>query len=447
MKKRAVIRKDIAVLEFHSLSLTLNIPGYPKSNKLLSVFFSDVLGDLFIYLEANRIFIDCKKKFLQTDEAGSFFIIPLLQNRHLTIFEIKQRTETFEENHKLGRLIDIDIFNKYGEPVSSGKEKACYYCGKFSAVSCMRNKRHSYKKIRIKIFEEITTFLEEKTKEKQIDKICNLAQRALLYEISISNKPGLVCFESSGVHRDMNFFSFINSTSALLPFFRECCELGYHYQGDINNVLPEIRTIGLQAEKVMFKATKNVNTHKGIIFLFGISLFTISKILSKNINFTDLEFQNIIKNIGKDLVKNELSHLNDPKTHGEKVFQKYGMEGAGIRLEIENGLSTIFQTAIPYFSKNLHSEVYKEQTKLQEVLFQGLLLIMAKNNDTNILFRSDLDTLKHIKELANRSVSDPKTYDLLADFCTKNRLSPGGSADLLAVSLFLHFIKTEYHEL
>ena len=445
-EKRSAIRKDIAVLEFHSLSLTLNIPGYPKSNKLLSAFFSDVLNDLFTYLQANRISIDSRKEFLKTDEAGAFFIVPLLQNRHLNIFEIKQLTEIFEENHKLGRLIDIDIFNKYTEPVSSGKEKACYYCGKFSAVSCMRNKRHSYKEIRIKIFEEITTFLEEKTKEKQIHKICNLAQRALLYEISISNKPGLVCFDSPGVHRDMNFFSFLNSTSVLLPFFKEFCELGYHYQEDINKVLPKIRTIGLQAEKMMFDSTNNVNTHKGIIFLFGISLFTVSKILSENIPFTDLEFQNTVKKIGEGLVKNELNHLADPKTHGEKVFQKYGIEGAGIRYEIENGLFTIFQTAVPYFSKNLNSEVYRDQTKLQKVLLQGLLEIMTINNDSNILFRSDLDTLNHIKELAKESISDLKAYDLLCDFCTKNRLSPGGSADLLAVSLFIHFIKTEYHE-
>jgi len=439
-ENRALLRTNIANSGFKSLSLTLNIPGYPKSNQLLSNFFTDILAELLIFLQANRISTDSKKEILRTDEAGNFYLVPLLiQNSD--ILHIKHLTEVFEEKHKLSRLIDVDVFNLEGKPISSGKEKSCYYCGKYSAISCMRNKRHTYKEIRSKILEDITTFLKEKRKEKQINKICSLAQRALLYEISISNKPGLVCFEDPGVHTDMNFFTFLNSSSALLPFFKEFCELGYDFQGELDKVLPQIREIGLQAEKIMFISTEQINTHKGIIFLFGISLFSITKILSENRTFTDTEFQNIVKKVGKNLVKNELNHLKNPQTHGEKVFNKYGLQGAGIRHEIENGLPTIFQTAIPYFSENLHSEVYKDQTKLQRILLQGLLQIMTVNNDTNILYRSNLETLNHIKKTAKQAISDQNIYKKLYDFCKTNKISPGGSADLLAVSLLLHFIK------
>ncbi len=222
--------------------------------------------------------------------------------------------------------------------------------------------------------------------------------------------------------------------------------MGYQYRGELIKVLPKIREIGLRVEKIMFLATDQVNTHRGIVFLFGISLFSITKILSEKRTFSDSEFQKTVKKIGKDLVKNELQHLNGSKTHGEKVYHKYGKEGAGIRLEIETGLPTIFQTSLPYFSDQLKPDTYKDQTKLQEVLLQGLLLIMTINNDTNILYRSDLDTLNHIKELANRSSSNKSGYNQLYEFCKTNNLSPGGSADLLAVSLLLHFIKTEYNE-
>jgi len=445
-ENRFQLRNTIAKSDFDSLSLTLNIPGYPKSNELLSNLFTQILDDLLIYLQANRIIIENKKEILRVDKAGDFYLVRLKQNKQTDLQKIKQLTEYFEEKHQLSRLIDVDIFNKYGASVSSGKEKPCYFCGEFSAISCMRNKRHSYTEIRDKIFKETSLFLKEISKEKLIRNICDFAQRALLYEISISNKPGLVCFEGPGAHTDMNFFTFLNSTSALTPYFKEFCELGYMYQGELNKVLPKIRKIGLRAEKTMFLATNQANTHKGIIFLFGISLFSITKILSKNGTFSDSEFQKTVKNIGKDLVKNELQHLNGSKTHGEKVYHKYGKEGAGIRLEIETGLPTIFQTSLPYFSDQLKPDTYKDQTKLQEVLLQGLLLIMTINNDTNILYRSDLDTLNHIKELANRSSSNKSGYNQLYEFCKTNNLSPGGSADLLAVSLLLHFIKTEYNE-
>jgi len=438
---RALLRTNIAKSGFDSLSLTLNIPGYPKSNKLLSYFFSNVLEDLVIYLQANRIYIDKKNEIWTTDEAGDFYLVPLTLNKNTELNDLKQLTEFFEEKHKLGRLIDIDIFDKYAKPVSSGKEKPCYFCGKYSAISCMRNKRHSYQEIRNKIFDDISLLLEDKTKENLINKISGLAQRALLYEISISNKPGLVCFEGPGAHKDMNFFSFLNSTTALSPFFKEFCTLGYDYTGTLKSVLPKIREIGLRAEKAMFSTTDQANTHKGIIFLFGISLFASTKIISENTYFSEIIFQETVKKIGKNLVKNELDPLDDPKTHGEEVFKQYGKIGAGIRQEIETGLATIFQTAIPYLSENLKPEIYKDQIQLQKILLHGLLLIMSKNNDTNILYRSNLEKLNHIKELSKRSISDPEAYDLLYNFCNKNRLSPGGSADLLAISLFLHFIK------
>ncbi len=445
-ENRFQLRNTIAKSGFNSLSLTLNIPGYPKSNELLSNLFTQILDDLLIYLQANRIVIENKKEILRVDEAGDFYLVKLKQNKQTDLQKIKQLTEYFEEKHKLSRLIDVDIFNKYGTPVSSGKEKPCYFCGEFSAVSCMRNKRHSHTEIRAKIFKETSLFLKKISKEKLIRNICDFAQRALLYEISISNKPGLVCFEGSGAHTDMNFFTFLNSTSALTPYFKEFCELGYMYQGELNKVLPKIREIGLRAEKTMLLATKQVNTHKGVVFLFGISLFSITKIISENGSFSDSEFQKTVKKIGKDLVKNELQHTNDSKTHGEKVFHTYGKKGAGIRFEIERGLSTIFQTSLPYFSDQLKPEIYVNQTKLQQILLQGLLKIMSINNDSNILYRGDLEMLNYIQKTAKISLTDPKAYKQLKNYCTNNNISPGGSADLLAVSLLLHFTKTENHE-
>jgi len=443
---RAFLRTAIADSGFDSVSMSLNIPGYPKSNELLAAFFKDVLKDLLIFLQANRIFIKADKKLQRTDEAGDFFIAPLYKDDCCDLNEIKRKTEEFEQKHKLGRLIDVDLFDRYGNPVSSGKEKPCYFCGKYPAIYCMRNKRHSYDEMREKIFKDVSRYADERSREEIISKLCSFAQRALLYEISVSEKPGLVCFEDQGAHKDMNFFTFLNSTAALTPYFREFCELGYHYRGNLNEILPKIREIGLRAEEAMYSATDQVNTHKGIIFLFGISLFSVSKIIFEDKSFSEEKFHKIVKNIGKDLVMNELDTLKNSKTHGEKVYQQYGIDGAGIRYEIEKGFPSIFKTAVPFFFENLHSDLYKDQQRLQDVLLTGLLKIMSVNKDTNILYRSDMNILNTIRNAAALSVSDHKQRAELLKYCKANNISPGGSADLLAVSLLIHFIKTEKDE-
>ncbi len=50
--------------------------------------------------------------------------------------------------------------------------------------------------------------------------ISQLALKALLYEVSLSPKPGLVDRFDNGAHDDMSFMTFIDSMIALSPFFR-----------------------------------------------------------------------------------------------------------------------------------------------------------------------------------------------------------------------------------
>lgn len=440
-ENRASLRINFAGKGYNSLSLSLNIPGYPKSNDLVSSFFKEVLNDLKIYLEANRIQIINKEELKITDEAGDFYITSIPFQR-ADIEHIKQVTERFEESYKLGRLIDVDIFNVDAQPVSSGKKKLCYYCGKHSAISCMREKRHTYKEIRGKIFADVQMYLEDSKKKRFVRKISMLALKALLYEVSLTPKPGLVDFENSGSHSDMNYFTFLNSSAALSAYFRDFCLLGYNFSGNYKEILPKIRQIGLQTEKAMFEATGNVNTQKGLIFLFGICLFSISKIYSENIKFTDAEFRKIVKKITKNIVKNELNSSTNNKTHGEKVFGKFGTIGTGVRYEVENAFPTIFETALPYFNENLNHKIYKNSDKLQEILQTGLLKIMSQNNDTNILYRSNLETLNFVKKSAKKAVKNIEEFKNLCEYCKVKNISPGGSADLLAVSLLIHFAKT-----
>ncbi len=443
-ENRASLRFKFSDNGFATLSLSLNIPGYPKTNDDTSVFFNQIYSEIKSYLEANRVLALFDKIEKNNDAAGDFLIMPI-HNNCSDLRSIKTITESFEEKHSLGRLIDIDIFDAEPKPVSSGKEKQCYFCNEHSAVYCMRNQSHTYKELREKIFADIKAYNSAIKKEEIIRDLSALATRALLYEVSLSPKPGLVDYTDSGSHSDMNYFTFMDSTAALSVYFQKFCELGFDFSGEYSEILPAIRTIGLQAEEAMFKATKGVNTQKGLIFLFGICLFTASKITSDNTAITENNFRELVKNIAKDIVKNELnSPSGNKKTHGEKVFGKYGILGAGVRYEVETGFETVFNTALPYFKENLIPEISTNQNLLQEVLRTGLLKIMSENNDTNILYRSDFDVLNNIKNTAKIAIENVAQYEKLCDYCAQENISPGGSADLLAVSLLIHFIIEEF---
>jgi len=441
-EKRALLRSQFVKKNLCTLSLSLNIAGYPKSNKLIESFFTEVLNELKPFLVANRIEVKHKNELIINDEAGDFFIVPF-SNSSIDIIKIKSLTEKFESTHSLGRLIDIDIFNEAGLPVSSGEKKRCYFCGEHAAISCMRNKRHSYKEIREKIFNELTNYLASSSKEILVNKLTSYATKAILYEISVSPKPGLVSYENSGAHTDMNFFTFLNSSASLTPFFKEFCLLGYQYSGKYENVLGEIRQIGLRAEKVMFKATDNINTHKGIIFIFGIALFSIAKLKSEKEDYTDDNFREITKKICKGIVANELlSNKKKAITHGEKVYEKYGEIGAGVRKEVEEGFPSVFHKSLTHFDTSLNISSFNNQNEIQQILQTALLHIMSVNNDSNILYRSNLETLEEFQKLAKKAINNNTTYQKLCDFCIEKKISPGGSADLLSVSLLLYFVKT-----
>ena len=56
--------------------------------------------------------------------------------------------------------------------------------------------------------------------------VAKLATKALLYEVSISPKAGLVSRLSNGSHKDMDFYTFIDSVLSLSYYFSECYTYG-----------------------------------------------------------------------------------------------------------------------------------------------------------------------------------------------------------------------------
>ncbi len=442
---RRELRKKLALNQFATISVSLNIAGYPKNNGITQLFFDFLLNDFKIFLIANRINISINKKFEILDEAGDFYC-DKIEDKTIDLIQLKLKTEEFEQHHKVGRLIDIDVFDKNGIPISSNKTKKCLLCEK-SAMVCMREKNHSYKDLREFSFENMQLYINTKQKKEILQNICEMANKAILYEVAVTPKPGLVDFEDSGAHSDMNYFTFLNSSVAISPFWLEFAKLAYNYKGDLTNALPEIRKIGIRAEEKMLFATNNTNTHKGLIFIMGLSVFASVYSLHKNNYIFDSSlFRNTLQKITKDIVENELKSLNKKsRSHGEKTFQKFGIRGAGARYQAQTGFLVVFEKVIPFLSEQLKNNRHQNKEELNEILKKALLLLIANVDDSNVLYRNSAEA-KNLKMMANLVYQGKKDYAELCLFCKEKNISPGGAADLLALSLFLFFIQNKYHK-
>lgn len=364
------------------------------------------------------------------DAAGDFYLVPF-SIKHSSLTEIKQICEGFEENHPLGRFVDVDLNDPHGETVSSGKSKLCFFCSERPAIECRREKAHSFEELRHFMFSEMAEYCRKKREARVAEKLSSLAQQAILAEISLTPKPGLVDQLSSGSHSDMNFQTFIDSTTAIASGFGQLVCEGFAFQDeDLSKALPRLREIGLKMEAAMFEATGNVNTQKGVIFLMGLSLFACGQLFRQQEQFQVPVFRQIIQDICMGLVEKELiDAAGSGKSHGEKIFRKYGFSGA--RGEAENGMATVFNFGLP--------QIIQAGPLNDESLIKCLLSIAANNNDTNILFRSNPEVLNKFKSLCRIALEDfnAENYAAAIDYCKHENISPGGSADLLAVSIFV----------
>lgn len=285
----------------------------------------------------------------------------------------------------------------------------------------------------------------DSTIEDQAISLASLAVQAILYEASCDPSPGLVSKVSCGAHSDMDYFTFLDSAAALIYPLIHCAEAGFS-SGSPQEIFRQIRQIGKLGEGMMFSKTAGVNTHKGTLFLLGICCAAGGKALYSGAHFTSL--QGIIQEMTRGLVERELrskvkewGHTSSSAlSNGERLFLTHSIEG--IRGEAERGLPLVFDVSLGFYKGN-------QDLDQNSRLVQTLLAIMQFSEDTNILHRHSLETLKEVQERAKQiiawgGVRTPRGIkaieELDQDFC-RRKISPGGSADLLGVTVFLHLLE------
>jgi triphosphoribosyl-dephospho-CoA synthase len=269
--------------------------------------------------------------------------------------------------------------------------------------------------------------------------ISSLAVQAMIYEVSCYPSPGLVSPVSCGAHKDMDFFTFIDSTSVLSKYLTLFIQEGFSNK-PYKEIFNSIRKIGITAEQDMFAKTKGINTHKGMLFLMGISCAAIGKIINENKSFKYI--QNTIKEMTTGIVEKELIQLKDTEahSHGEKLFLKYKTDG--VRGEVERGIPTVFQFSLDFYKEN-------SELSINDRLVHTLIGIMQSCNDSTIIHRHSVEVLEEVKETAREIIAiggmkTAKGRDAINNLCTEfigRNISPGGSADLLGVTVFLSLVE------
>ncbi|PIE99459.1 MAG: hypothetical protein CR965_02280, partial [Paludibacter sp.] len=287
---RTKLRLAFAERNLASISLSFNIPGPRKSDFIIKKAFDMTVEMLERFLLANRILINKKESRRLNDAAGDFYLVPIVETKHAISDNgadekkanktIKSICEYFEQSHELRRILDVDVVDENGNPISSGKAKYCYLCSQ-PAFICMREKKHSLSDLFNHIEKKLRKFITTNDLEFTKSELSTFATQALLYEISLSPKPGLVDRFGSGSHSDMDFFSFLNSTAALSPYWSKIVQLAFNHaqiDNDFYNHLIELREIGIEMEQVMRRFTGGVNTHKGAIFVVGMLVYVVAKL-------------------------------------------------------------------------------------------------------------------------------------------------------------------------
>jgi len=253
--------------------------------------------------------------------------------------------------------------------------------------------------------------------------ITDLAYKALIKEVELTPKPGLVDKNNNGAHKDMSIDTFYESANTIKPFIEKFVKCG--------SCFDSLRAVGLECEKAMFKATKGVNTHKGMIF----SLAVICGALGSTRSVCLETLQDEIRYTCKDLVQNDLQKSLEVKTHGERFYVQ--TKSTGIRGEAQEGYPTIFKKALPFYKQK--EKEYGEEIALKLTL----LLLMSITEDSNVYARgglvglnfvqSEAKKLLHVKDMTLLESNLQKFDQIMID---KN-LSAGGSADLLGLTWFL----------
>lgn len=408
------------------ICFTMNIPGPEKYNRKIAVGFW--LGDRLLQQALGNIPVLARQLHCENTGCQGFYVVDLPAQ------ELKKLTVSVEDASALGRLFDMDVLDTDGRRLHREAlglpPRKCLLC-KNDAAICSRSRAHG-----LDALLQCTNELLDSAVSQITEHIAVTAYDALIEEVNTTPKPGLVDKNNSGAHKDMEISHFFASAKALKPHFKRFAMEGYlTREQTAAKVLPRLRPMGMEAEKSMLQATNGVNTHKGAIFSIGLLCAAAGRLSPEEWSADAIcsTAAAISSGVTKELASAQQSH---PTTAGEQIYARYGIQG--VRGQAEAGFPAVLETGLPVLRNGLQHGL-----PLNDAGCAALLHLLSATDDTNLIHRSNRQTQLKIKQtVADLLSKDPYPKEAVLvqldqEFIEKN-LSPGGSADLLAATYFLH---------
>jgi triphosphoribosyl-dephospho-CoA synthase len=301
-----------------------------------------------------------------------------------------------------------------------------------------------------------------------------LAKQTLIAEAELTPKPGLVDRRGSGAHTDLSLSLMRESAFAIEPFIR-LMALQSMNERPSSRLRATLAATGRAAERAMLEVTNGTNTHKGAIWTLGLLAaaavtgrgerplvrerdadrqfnsdpITVARTAAQIASFPDSDqsapnasvFGTAWAASKGRLVRHRFGEIGAPNglpSHGQIVAQKFGAPGA--RGEAVKGFPHIIELGLPMLRARRTVGVPESIARLD-----ALLAIMSRLTDTCLLYRGGKSALQAAKEGAAAVLTAGGAGTLrgrehllaLDQRLLELGVSPGGSADMLAGTLFL----------
>jgi len=382
------------------VTIKANIPG-PDKRLNLAYLIITYFAQKFSQMHASE-----KHRYDGPD--GPEWIFVILANDASVV---KSQAILLEEQNPYGRFVDIDVHMNAHKSLNRPHARACMLCGK-DAFLCGRNQTHK--------LSDLLSYIQQTVYQNVHHDVMNAIDEAMMAELNLDPKFGLVTPSSSGSHPDMNYQLMLSAKAAIMPYFSEMFHLGWNSR-DLSALFNGARMIGKNAETAMLAATNGVNAYKGLIFNLGMLVSALGYLLRERRG----DLFRIVRLMAVE-IQNDFEYA--PKTSGLNAFHQYGIKGA--RGEAIEGFPTL-KKLLPICTDLNRESLMKTLIEAIRMMDDTVLIKRAKTlqsaNDIKTWFKSiDAKDDSGIKQLTAR--------------CITANLSFGGAADMLVLTVFYKLI-------
>ncbi|CAG9297815.1 triphosphoribosyl-dephospho-CoA synthase [Celerinatantimonas diazotrophica] len=283
----------------------------------------------------------------------------------------------------------------------------------------------------------LNLLVDQKNAQQLAQQLAQLATQALIEEVRLTPKPGLVDQRNSGAHSDLTLELMEHSAHSLTDTFYAIAKASYDYPADAS-LRAEIGHLGRIGETAMLEATGGINTHRGAIWALGLIVSAAAMHKGQSKSLYQLTH-----------TAAALARIDDPRqkqqfSKGKHASMRYRIPGA--REQAQQGFPHVVQLGLPQLRQSRRNGASETHARVD-----ALLAVMATLTDTCVLSRGGLAALDTIHHGAREVLAaggmacarGQQRFTQLDRDAMQLFVSPGGAADLLSATLLLDWLAPE----